>query len=507
MVGTSVSPALWQNARLPSVTDARMSHHDVRSAVRPNPDQPMVDIADYVVDYSVDSKEAYDTARYMLLDSLACAMLAMKFEGCVKHLGPIVPGATLPGGALVPGTSFELDPVQAAFNIGTLVRWLDFNDTWLAAEWGHPSDNLGAILAVADWMNRQSLRDGGKTPITVRDVLGWAIKAHEIQGVYALQNAFNRVGLDHVILVRLASTAVTAAMMGGTKDEIITAVSHSWIDNGVLRTYRHAPNTGPRKSWAAGDACRRAVTHALNAVQKNVVGYPSALTAKTWGFYDVAFKGNEFKFERPFGSYVMENVLFKISFPAEFHAQTAVECAMQLHAQVKGRIEDIERIELETQEAGVRIIDKTGPLANYADRDHCLQYMVAVPLIFGRLTADDYNDDVAADPRIDALRGKMVVKENPQFTKDYFDPEKRFIGNSVQVFFKDGTSTEKVSIDYPIGHRKRRAEGIPVLMAKYQSAIRAHLPKAQADRLMALAEKPADLEAMPISDFLNLYRV
>jgi 2-methylcitrate dehydratase len=338
-------------------------------------------------------------------------------------------------------------------------------------------------------------------------VLGWGIKAHEIQGVYALQNSFNRVGLDHVILVRLASTAVATAMLGGSKDEIITAVSHSWIDNGVLRTYRHAPNTGPRKSWAAGDACRRAVTHALNAVEKKVVGYPSALSAKTWGFYDVAFKGKEFQFERPFGSYVMENVLFKISFPAEFHAQTAVECAMQLHAHVKSRIDEIDRIEIETQEAGVRIIDKTGPLANYADRDHCLQYMVAVPLIFGRLTADDYNDDIAADPRIDALRERMVVKENPQFTKDYFDPAKRYIGNAVQVFFKDGTSTEKVSIDFPIGHRKRREEGIPVLMAKFQAAIRAHLPAAQADRLMAVVAKPADLEAMPISDFLNLYRV
>ena len=500
--------ALWQNTWLPSPATfepSHMSHFDVRSAVRPNPDQPMVDIADYVVDYRIESQEAYDTARYMLLDSLACAMLAMKFEGCVKHLGPIVPGATLPGGALVPGTSFELDPVQAAFNIGTLVRWLDFNDTWLAAEWGHPSDNLGAILAVADWMSRQALRDGGE-PFTVRDVLTWAIKAHEIQGVYALQNSFNRVGLDHVILVRLASTAVATAMLGGGREEIITAVSHSWIDNGVLRTYRHAPNTGPRKSWAAGDACRRAVTHALNAM-KGVVGYPSALSAKTWGFYDVAFKGQPFQFERPFGSYVMENVLFKISFPAEFHAQTAVECAMQLHGQVKDRIDEIERIEIETQEAGVRIIDKTGPLANYADRDHCIQYMVAVPLIFGRLTAGDYNDAVAADPRIDALRDRMVVRENPQFTKDYFDPDKRYIGNAVQVFFKDGSHTGKISIDYPIGHRKRREEGIPVLMGKCRAALRAHLPAAQADRLMELAGNPAVLEAMPVSDFLNLYRV
>ena len=483
-----------------------MSHYDARSAVRPQPDQPMVDIADYVVDYRIDSQEAYDTARYMLLDSLACAMLAMKFEGCVKHLGPIVPGATLAGGATVPGTNFELDPVQAAFNIGTQVRWLDFNDTWLAAEWGHPSDNLGAILAVADWKSRKELRDGGE-PLTVRDVLTAAIKAHEIQGCYALKNSFNRVGLDHVILVRLASTAVTTAMLGGGKEEITTAVSHSWIDNGVLRTYRHAPNTGPRKSWAAGDACRRAVTHALNAVEKQVVGYPSALSAKTWGFYDIAFGGKPFEFERPFGSYVMENVLFKISFPAEFHAQTAVECAMKLHPLVKDRLGEVERIEIQTQEAGVRIIDKTGPLANYADRDHCIQYMVAVPLIFGRLTADDYNDDVAGDPRIDALRAKMVVAENPQFTSDYFDPEKRYIGNSVRVFFKDGSSTDLVSIDYPIGHRRRRAEGIPVLMAKCEAALRGHLPAGQVDRIMALAADPAKMDSLPIDQFMNLYRV
>ncbi|GAB3313110.1 bifunctional 2-methylcitrate dehydratase/aconitate hydratase [Luteimonas notoginsengisoli] len=480
-----------------------MTSTDVRSAARPDPDQPMVDIADYVIDARIDSQEAFDTARYMLLDSLACAMLAMKFPDCVKHLGPLVPGGEIPGGARVPGTSFELDPAQAAFNIGTQVRWLDFNDTWLAAEWGHPSDNLGTILAVADWLSRKAEREGGKG-LTVRDVLGWAIKAHEIQGVYALQNSFNHVGLDHVILVRLASTAVATAMFGGGKEQVINAVSHSWIDNGVLRTYRHAPNTGPRKSWAAGDACRRAVIHAINAVDKQVVGYPSALSVKTWGFYDIAFKGQEFKFERPFGSYVMENVLFKISFPAEFHAQTAVECAMQLHAEVKDRIDGIERIEIQTQEAGVRIIDKTGPLANYADRDHCIQYMVAVPLIFGRLTAGDYNDDVAADPRIDALRAKMAVSEDPQFTKDYFDPDKRYIGNSVQVFFKDGSATEKVSIDYPIGHRKRRAEGIPVLMDKFEKALRAHLPQDKVDRLMALAGEPAALDALPVSEFIQL---
>ncbi len=475
-----------------------MSQHDIRSAARPDPDAPMVDIADYVIDTRIDSDEAFDTARYMLLDSLACAMLAMKFPECVKHLGPLVPGAEMKGGARVPGTAFELDPVQAAYNIGVQVRWLDFNDTWLAAEWGHPSDNLGAILAVADYLARQ-----GK-PITVRDVLGWAIKAHEIQGCYALKNSFNRLGLDHVILVRLASTAVTTAMLGGGKQEIINAVSNSWIDGGALRTYRHAPNTGPRKSWAAGDACRRAVTHALNAV-RGEPGYPSALTAKTWGFYDVAFKGNAFEFERPFGSYVMENVLFKISYPAEFHAQTAVECAITLHPTVKDRIDQIDRIVIETQEAGVRIIDKTGPLANYADRDHCIQYMIAVPLIFGRLTAADYGDAIAADPRIDALRAKMEVRENPLFTADYFDSDKRYIGNSVQVFFQDGSATEQISIDYPIGHRKRRAEGIPVLLRKFEAALRAQLPADQCQKILDLTADPAGLDATPVDDFLACF--
>ena len=481
-----------------------MAHFDIRSTVRPGPDQPMVDIADYVVDYRIDSKEAFDTARHMLLDSLACAAMAMDHPECVKHLGPLVPGADMKGGARVPYTRYELDPVQAAYNIGVQIRWLDFNDTWLAAEWGHPSDNLGAILAVADYLGRKAEAEGGRA-VTVRDVLGYAIKAHEIQGGYALKNSFNRVGLDHVILVRLASTAVTTRMLGGGKDEIVAAVSHSWIDNGVLRTYRHAPNTGPRKSWAAGDACRRAVTHALNAT-KGEVGYPSALSVKTWGFYDIAFKGQAFEFERPFTSYVMENVLFKISFPAEFHAQTAVECAMKLHAQVKDRLDDIERIELETQEAGMRIIDKAGPLANYADRDHCLQYMVAVPLILGRLTAADYSDGVAADPRIDALRDRMMVRENEQFTRDYFDPDKRYIGNAVQVFFKDGSSTDRVSIDFPIGHRERRAEGMPVLMAKFEAAIRARLLAGNADKLMMLAGDPATLEATPITEFIALFQ-
>ena len=481
-----------------------MTELDIRSARRPDPDQPLVDIAEYVADYRIHSTEAYDTARHVLLDSLGTAMLAMKFPECVKHLGPLVPGATLPGGARVPGTSHELDPVQAAFAIGTQIRWLDFNDTWLAAEWGHPSDNLGAILAVADYLSRKAEREGA-TPLTVRDVLGYAIKAHEIQGCYALLNSFNRVGQDHVILVRLASTAVATAMLGGTKEQIVTAVSHSWIDNGALRTYRHAPNTGPRKSWAAGDACRRAVTHAINAVYRGAVGYPSALSARTWGFYDAAFKGKPFEFERPFGSYVMENVLLKISYPAEFHAQTAVECAIRLHPQVEGRLDQIEKIVIETQEAGCRIIDKTGPLANYADRDHCIQYMVAVPLIFGRLVAQDYSDEVAADGRIDRLREKMEVSENPQFTRDYFDPTRRYIGNSVQVFFADGSRTDKVSIDFPIGHRKRRAEGIPVLLRKFETAIRGHLPAHQVNAIMDATGDFGRLDAMPVHKFLSLF--
>ena len=476
--------------------------HDIRSAQRPAPDQPLADIADYVLDRRIDSAEAFETARYMLMDSLGCAMLAMKFPQCVEQLAPIVPGATLENGARVPGTSLQLDPAQAAFCIGTQIRWLDFNDTWLAAEWGHPSDNLGTILAVADWLSRS----GGKS-LSVRDVLGWAIKAHEIQGCYALKNSFNRVGLDHVILVRLASTAVATAMLGGNRDQVINAISNSWIDGGALRTYRHAPNTGPRKSWAAGDACRRAVIHALNAVQHDETGYPSALSAKTWGFYDVAFGGKPFQFERPFGSYVMENVLFKISYPAEFHAQTAVECAMHLHPLVADRLDAIERIEIETQEAGARIIDKTGPLANYADRDHCIQYMVAVPLIFGRLTADDYSDSVARDPRIDALRARMTVTENPQFTRDYFDPDKRYIGNSMQVFFKDGTATERVAVDYPIGHRHRRSEGIPMLKAKFEAALAGYLPAGQAKNLVQLCADGFGLETTPLSEFVGFFTV
>jgi 2-methylcitrate dehydratase len=478
-----------------------MSQIGIRTAERPAYDPVLVDIADYVCHYEIDSGEAYATARYCLTDSLACAMLAMKFPGCTRLLGPMVPGSEMAGGARVPGTAYELEPAQAAFNLGLLIRYLDFNDTWLAAEWGHPSDNLGAILAVADYVSRRQLGEG-KPPLTMKDVLTAMIKAHEIQGVLALENSFNKVGLDHVLLVRIASTAVVARMLGGSRDQVIDAVSNAWIDGGALRTYRHAPNTGSRKSWAAGDACRRAVTLAL-MVLRGEMGYPSALTAKVWGFYDVLFRGRPFEFQRDYGSYVMENVLFKISFPAEFHAQTAVECALTLHPQVRDRLDDIERIAIETQEAGARIIDKTGPLDNYADRDHCIQYMVAVPLIFGELTAESYSDEVAADPRIDALREKMEVRENVSFTEDYFDPEKRGIGNAVQVFFRDGSNTDRIEVSYPIGHRRRRDEGIPVLIEKFRKAIAAHYGAGQAAAIEAAFNDQARLETMPVTEFVS----
>jgi 2-methylcitrate dehydratase len=404
------------------------------------------------------------------------------------------------GGARVPGTSFELDPVQAAFNIGAMIRWLDFNDTWLAAEWGHPSDNLGGILAVADYLARQAVMSG-RSPLKVRDLLTAMIKAHEIQGVLALENSFNRVGLDHVLLVRVATTAVVTSLLGGTDEQVVNAVSNAWIDGGALRTYRHAPNTGSRKSWAAGDATSRGVRLALIALTGEM-GYPSALSAKTWGFSDVLFKGKPIVLAQPFGSYVMENVLFKISFPAEFHAQTAVEAAMTLHPQVGSRIEDIDRVVIETQEPGVRIIDKTGPLANPADRDHTIQYMVAIPLIFGRLTGADYEDYVAADPRIDALRAKMQVRENPTFTQEYYAADKRYIGNAVQVFFRDGTSTPRVQVDYPIGHRKRRAEGIPVLVKKFDASLEEHFGAKQAERIKGLFAKPKQLDALPVNELM-----
>ena len=478
-----------------------MSSHDIKSAQRPDPDALLVAIADYARDQVIASEPAYETARYCLMDTLACGFQALKYPACTKLMGPIVPGASMAGGARVPGTAWELDPVRAAFNIGCMIRWLDFNDTWLAAEWGHPSDNLGGILAVADYLAREA-RGAERRPLRVRDVLTAMIKAHEIQGVLALENSFNRVGLDHVLLVRVASTAVVTTMLGGTREQVINAVSNAWIDGGALRTYRHAPNTGSRKSWAAGDATARAVQHALFAL-RGEMGYPTALSAKTWGFADVLFKGRPLVQAQPFGSYVMENVLFKISFPAEFHAQTAVECALKLHPEVKARLGDIERIVIETQEPGVRIIDKTGPLANPADRDHCIQYMVAIPLIFGRLTAADYEDDVAADPRVDQLRAKMQVRENPTFTTEYYAADKRYIGNAVQVFYRDGSASQRVQVDFPIGHRKRRAEGMPVLVRKFESSVEAHYDGAQSRAIRGLFRDVGQLDAMPVQEFVT----
>ena len=469
------------------------------STVRPPPDTVLADIADYVLSTSIDSPLAYETARQCLIDTLGCGLEALDYPACTRLLGPLVSGMSIRDGARVPGTAYELDPVQAAFNLGAMIRWLDFNDTWLAAEWGHPSDNLGAILSLCDWQSRRAVA-AGLPPRSMRDVLTAMIKAHEIQGVLALENAFNRVGLDHVLLVRVASTAVATELLSGSMEQIVNALSNAWIDGGALRTYRHAPNTGSRKSWAAGDATSRAVRHALFAI-KNEMGYPSALSARTWGFQDVLFKGKELKLSQPLDSYVMENVLFKISYPAEFHAQTAVECAMTLHPKVKDRIAFIERIVIETQEPGVRIIDKVGPLSNPADRDHCIQYMVAVPLLFGRLTASDYEDAVASDPRIDALRAKMEVKENVVFTKEYYERDKRHIGNALHIFFSDGSPKLELRVDFPIGHRKRRAEGMPVLVRKFEDSVAAHFPSRQCEAIKQMFARP-DLDEVPVNEFM-----
>ena len=472
------------------------------SNVRPKPDQVITDIADYAAKAKISSAEAYNTARLCLMDTLGCGFEALSYPACTKLMGPVVPGATMAGGAKVPGTSFQLDPVMAAFNIGCMIRWLDFNDTWLAAEWGHPSDNLGGILAMADYLSRQAVA-AGKKPLTMREVLTAMIKAHEIQGVIALENSFNRVGLDHVVLVKVASTAVVSAMLGLSREEIINAVSNAWVDGQSLRTYRHAPNTGSRKSWAAGDATSRAVRLALMAA-KGEMGYPSVLSAKGWGFYDVLFKGKPFTFSRKYGSYVMENVLFKISFPAEFHAQTAVECAIQLHPQVKDRLNDIRKVVITTHESAIRIIDKKGPLNNPADRDHCIQYMAAIGLIKGNLTAADYEDEVAADPRVDALRDKMECVEHKPWSRDYLDPQKRSIANAIQVFFKDGSKTANIAVEYPVGHRRRRKEGIPLLEAKFRTNLARRFPEKQRAAIYALCQNQKQLEATPVHEFVDL---
>ena len=481
-----------------------MSNHF--STHRPPFDAVIQDIVDYVMKAEPPSTLAHETARLCLLDTLGCGLEALEYPACTKLLGPIVPGTVVPQGAKVPGTPYQLDPVQAAFILGVMIRWLDFNDTWLAAEWGHPSDNLGGILATADWLSRNAVA-AGKPPLTMRAILTAMVRAHEVQGCIALENSFNRVGLDHVVLVKVATTAVVAHMLGLSRDEVLNAVSLAWVDGQSLRTYRHAPNTGSRKSWAAGDATARGVRLALIA-RTGEMGYPSALTARTWGFYDVAFKGQPFKFQRPYGSYVMENVLFKISFPAEFHSQTAVEAAMTLHAELARRgksAADIARVSIRTHEACIRIIDKKGPLANPADRDHCVQYMVAVPLLFGRLTAADYEDRIAADPRIDALREKTVCVEDTAFTRDYHDPEKRSIANGLTVTLKDGTSLPEVVVEYPVGHKRRRAEGIPLLEAKFRRNLERRFAEKQRDRILELSLDPRRLDETPVHEYVDAY--
>ena len=476
----------------PKTTERNMNN------TKPNYDKEILDIANYVSNYVITSDEAYATAYHDFLDTFACGLMALKFPACTKLMGPVVPGALLAHGARVPGTAYELDPVQAAFNIGCMIRWLDFNDTWLAADWGHPSDNLGGILAMADYLARLHKRE-----FTMHDIFTAMIKAHEIQGVIALDNSFNKKGLDHVLLVKVASTAVVAHMLGLNHEQICAAISLAWVDGQSLRTYRHAPNTGSRKSWAAGDATSRAVRLSL-MVQAGEMGYPSALTAKTWGFYDVSFGGKPFSFQRPYGSYVMENVLFKISYPAEFHAQTAVEAAVSLHPEVINRLDQIDYITIRSHEAALRIIAKNGPLHNPADRDHCLQYMVAIGLLHGNLTAVDYEHDVAADPRIDVLRDKMRVVEEPQFTIDYHDPNKRSIANALQVFFKDDSHTKEIVVDYPIGHRRRRTDGIPLLIEKFKHAVTAHYKTDHAGKIITQLLNKTAFEKAALKDVMEL---
>ena len=476
---------------------------NVETNVRPNPDDVLVKIADYVLDKNIDSSEAYNTARNCLMDTLGCGLLALTFPDCKNLLGPYVEGTSVPGGVRVPGTSFVLDPVKGAWDIGAIIRWLDFNDTWLAAEWGHPSDNLGGILAAADYLSQKNISKG-KDSLTMKDVLTGMIKAHEVQGILALENSFNRVGLDHVVLVKVASTAVISSMFGLSKEQTIDALSQAWVDGQSLRTYRHAPNAGPRKSWAAGDATSRALQLVL-ITQKGQIGYPSVLSAPTWGFYDVQFKGNPFSLPREFDSYVMENVLFKISFPAEFHAQTAVEAAVILHDEIKDRLDEIEKILISTHESAIRIISKEGTLNNPADRDHCLQYMTAIGLLKGNLVAEDYEDDVASDPRVDQLREKMVIEEDERYSREYLEADKRSIANAIQIIFKDGSSTKKVEVEYPIGHRRRREQGIPLLIEKFERNLATQFSSSRSEEILAICSDQATLESTPVTKFMELF--
>ena len=473
-------------------------------ADRMSADQALQDIADYVIDFKVESQEALNTARNCLIDTIGCGLLALKYPNCTRHLGPLVPGTSVENGARVFGKSFELDPVKAAWDIGALVRWLDFNDTWLAEEWGHPSDNLGAIMALSDYISRVNIANH-KSPLSIRDVLEYMIKAHEIQGILALENSFNKVGLDHVLLVRVASTAVATHMLGGTREQIIDALSQAWADGSSLRAYRHAPNAGSRKSWAAGDATSRAVRLAM-ITMAGEMGMPSILSSPEWGFYDVSFKGREFSFSKSYGSYVMENILFKISFPAEFHAQTAVECAVLLYPEIKEKLNEIERIEVTTHESALRIIDKTGALDNPADRDHCMQYMLAVAMIKGDLVAEFYEDSFhQQNSLIDKLRNKMILKEDKRYSKDYLADDKRSIANALQIFFKDGSQTDKVEVEYPIGHRNRRQEGIPLLERKFFNSLKSIYSKEHSNRIYSLCLDKEKIEQTPVNEFMDMF--
>ena len=472
--------------------------------IRPEYDKVLQDIVKYTQHYVIASEEALNTAFYCLMDTLGCGLRALNFSECTRHLGPVVEGAEVADGARVPGTQYRLDPVKAAWDIGCIIRWLDFNDTWLAAEWGHPSDNLGAILATADYISQKNRREGMR-PVSMRQILEAMVKAHEIQGCLALENSFNRVGLDHVLLVKAASTAVVAQLHEATTEQMLSALSHAFVDGQALRTYRHAPNAGSRKSWAAGDATSRAV-RLVDMALRGEMGIPGVLTAPGWGFYDVSFGGKPFEFQRDYGEYVMENVLFKVAFPAEFHAQTAVEAAMKLHLEVKDRIDEIERIEITTHESAIRIISKTGDLANPADRDHCLQYMVSIPLLFGDLNESHYSDAFhEAHVKIDRLRAKMVVSEDADYTKDYHRPDKRSISNAVQIFFADGQCTEKVAVEYPLGHRQRRAEAVPLLKEKFIRSVDARYRGEQAEKIKALFDNRETLEKMAVDEFMDFF--
>ena len=475
----------------------------VENNVRQEPDELLNKIADYALNFNIESEEALLTARYCLMDTLGCGILALSFPDCKRLLGPHVEGTIVPNGVRVPGTDYVLDPIKGAWDIGAIIRWLDFNDTWLAAEWGHPSDNLGGILAAADFISQQKILQG-KDPLTIKDVLISMIKAHEIQGVMALENSFNRVGLDHVILVKLASTAVISSLFELSKDETINALSQVFVDGQSLRTYRHSPNAGPRKSWAAGDATSRALQLVI-LTMKGQIGYPSAITAPTWGFKDVLFNGNDFKIKQEFKSYVMENILFKISFPAEFHAQTAVEAAVALHPEVVNKLEKIEKILISTHESAIRIISKEGDLNNPADRDHCIQYMTAIGLLKGDLIAEDYEDDAAADPRIDLLREKMIIEENKRYSKEYLEADKRSIANSIQIFFNDGSTTEKIEVEYPIGHRRRREEGIPILLLKFENNLKSHFDESKVNEILQVCSDPEKLNKTNVNDFMSLF--